>query len=133
MFKIRQKESKILYSIKNCLGFGSVFLSKHNYYTYNVSSKNDLIKLINIFNGNLLLQKTNKRFENFVKEFNKHYNTNIAISDSLHLNKLDKQWLLNNSWLSGFTDADERQKSCALFGKSPFDPYYVGIKRRSFH
>jgi hypothetical protein len=28
---------------------------------------------------------------------------------------------------------EERQNSFAIFGKSPFDPYVVGIKRRSFH
>ena len=74
MFKIHQKESKILYDIKNFLGFGSVFLSKDNYYTYNVGAKDDLIFLINLFNGKLVLQKINKRFENFVMNL-----TNIII------------------------------------------------------
>jgi len=93
-------------SLLSFFPFGSVFLSKDGYYTYHVSSKNDLICLINIFNGNLLLQKTNKRFEIFVKEFNKHYNTNIIVYPPLNFKELNKEWLFNNAWLSGFTDAD---------------------------
>jgi hypothetical protein len=106
MFKIRQKESKILYTIQNFFKFGSVFKSQDGYYTYNVGSKNDLLTLIYIFNGKLLLEKKNNDFKNFVYAFNKYHNYNIIIKAPLDINNLEKDWLLSNAWLSGFVDAD---------------------------
>jgi hypothetical protein len=51
---ITQKESEILYHIQTVLGFGSV---KHftGFSRFIVDKQEDIIKLIHIFNGNLVL------------------------------------------------------------------------------
>ena len=60
-FIINQKQQKILYIIKKNLGFGKVSTYK-TYSRYIVADKENIDKLIFIFNGNLVLNKTNTRF-----------------------------------------------------------------------
>ena len=55
-------DCKVLNYIKNTLGFGTVNLAGDGYWTYVVSAKSEILILIHLFNGNLLLQKTNSRF-----------------------------------------------------------------------
>jgi len=96
-FIINQKDIKILYKIKNNLGFGQVFKYTQNkkiYGRYIVEDQKNCERIAHIFNGNLVLLKTNKRFESWIKQLNiKPLNTRGYIC-------------LNNSWLSGFIDAE---------------------------
>jgi LAGLIDADG endonuclease len=71
-FKIRQKCPKVLYYIKNYFGFGMVSADLDGYFTYTVSSKRNILVLLNVFNGKLILEKTNKRFQS---EWLDNYNT----------------------------------------------------------
>ena len=110
VFTINQKDPKILYKIKSFLGFGSVkgpYQNKNNpnkYYRYYVSGVTEHTrKLIEIFNGNLILKKTQKRFENYVAA----YNNLIDPSQRIVLKKPTKTKIsLKNGWLSGFIDAE---------------------------
>ena len=103
-FKITQSsiDAQVLFFIKKQLGFGSVSvqdkISKTHH--YRVRDKNNLYKLIQIFNGFLCTSKKKKQFQLWLIHYNLRYNTNISFINNSFLPEL------NNSWLSGFTDAE---------------------------
>lgn len=103
-FKITQSsnDAQILFYIKKQLGIGSVSKQdkKSNTHHYRIRDKEGLYKIINIFNGKLYLNKTQNKFDKFVKTYNELYNTKIEV-----LNNKNEP-TLNNAWLSGFTDAE---------------------------
>ncbi|CAN3371381.1 putative intron-encoded DNA endonuclease; homing endonuclease; LAGLIDADG domain (mitochondrion) [Diutina catenulata] len=103
-FKITQStnDEQVLYFIKKQLGFGSVRIQDKNNKTscYRVRDKDNLLKIINIFNGNIYLPRYQNRFKLFIERYNEYYNTNIEYKESLF------KPTLNDGWLSGFTDAE---------------------------
>lgn len=106
-FKITQSSSdaQVLFYIKKQLGFGSVSIQdkQNNTHHYRVRDKENLIKLINIFNGNLLTEKKNIQFKNWLECFNVRYKTEIEFIPNVNKNFFD---IYNNGWLSGFTDSE---------------------------
>jgi len=99
-FIIVQKEASILFKIKTALGFGSV--TKHGaYWRFIIADKRNCERLIYLFNGNLLLDKTNARFFSWVSTFN--FTAKIPCTVK---NKLTLTNHLNTSWLTGFIDAE---------------------------
>lgn len=63
LFTITQKDPKVLYYIRDNLGFGVVYLCADSYYRFIVSNKVYLNYLINLFNfTGFRLKKVNKRF-----------------------------------------------------------------------
>jgi hypothetical protein len=102
MFVITQhsEDSQVLFNIKKQLGFGNVYKQNNNCHRYIVQDKVNLIRLIHLFNGNLMFIKKQKQFEKFVIGFNTYYNMNIIILSC----KLKPS--LNDAWLSGLIDAE---------------------------
>ena len=98
-FVITQKESKILYEIQKVLGFGKVREYK-DCTRYIVTDPNDILLLFFIFNGNLVLNHRLNQLCDWLKLINKNKNLNL----SLNYNLIKPS--LNDSWLSGFTDAE---------------------------
>lgn len=119
-FIINQKEEKILYFIRTNLGFGKV--SKYeNHSRFIVADKTNIDKLIFIFNGNLVLNKTNLRFTTWLNARN--------IYSEEKLEYLNKNKLLNlndNAWLSGFIDAE----GCFNVSKIIDSRYILGYRVR---
>jgi hypothetical protein len=80
-FKLTQSttDSQILFYVKKTLGFGSVSLQSKssNTHQYRVRDKNNLITIINIFNGNLITKAKIAQFKLFLEAFNNKYETNI--------------------------------------------------------
>lgn len=100
-FRIRQKDPKILYLIFNWLGFGNVSADSDGYYTLAASSKRDILALIHLFNGKLVLTRSNERFvSEWLQNYNLWFNTNVVYRGP------DTFVGFNNAWLCGFTDAD---------------------------
>lgn len=100
-FKIRQADYKILYKIKHYFNFGSISHDSDSYFTYTVSKKADILTLIHVFNGQLVLNKTNDRFINqWLNNYNHWHNTNILYKG------MKKFEGFNSAWLCGITDAD---------------------------
>ena len=99
-FIINQKEEKVLYYIRANLGFGKV--SKYSSYSrYIVADRGCIDRLISIFNGNLVLNKTNARFVLWLQARNQYSTEEICYRG---INKLVT--FHKNGWLSGFTDAE---------------------------
>ena len=66
---------------------------------YIIGDKNGIILFINLIHGKLRTPK-NKRFNDLIKFINAKYDTNISGSI------LDNSSFTNNSWFTGFTEAD---------------------------
>lgn len=118
-FVINQKEGQILFKLRTTLGFGKVHKyvkkKKENikepvYYRYIVSDIEGIKRLISIFNGKLVLKKTQEKFKFWLETFNCRHsivktNSQVAFkktSKDTYLNTITKE----NAWLSGFIDAE---------------------------
>lgn len=103
-FKVTQSsvDAQILFYIKKQLKFGSVSKQSKasNTHHFRVRNQKDILKLIHIFNGNLLTEKKKIQFRFWLIAFNKKYDKNIRYTP----NNSDVN--LNNAWLSGFSDAE---------------------------
>ena len=103
-FRITQSsnDAQILFMIKKMLGFGVVRVqdSINKTHCFRVRDKNNLLKLIFIFNGNIFLDSRKEQFRLWLNAFNFKYKENV-----LCLNNEFKPGL-NDAWLSGFTDAE---------------------------
>jgi hypothetical protein len=103
-FKITQSsnDAQILFYIKKELGFGSVSVQdkKNKTHHYRVRNKEGILKLIEIFNGNLCTERKNNQFKLWLEAFNKAYKTNIVLIENKNYPSLE------DSWLNGFTDAE---------------------------
>lgn len=103
-FRITQSspDAQILFMIKKKLGFGVVRVqdSIRNTHCYIVRDKNNLVKLISIFNGNIFLDTRKEQFKLWLNAFNLKYKENIPHIDSSFKPSL------NDAWISGFTDAE---------------------------
>jgi hypothetical protein len=101
VFKVTQSsvDAQVLFYIKKELGFGSVTVqSKLNQtHQYRVRDIDNLLKIIKIFNGNLITKNKKLQFKSWLEAFNLKYKTNI-----IHIESNGKVNLCN-AWLSGFT------------------------------
>lgn len=116
-FVITQNESKILYQIKEKLGFGSVIYDKlAKSYRFKVLDLPSIIKLTYLFNGNLFLIHRINQLEKWIEILNsklitiEHKNTKVNI-------------YLQDSWLSGFSDSE----SCFNVHIFKNDKYTLGV------
>jgi len=114
-FKVTQSsvDAQILFYIKKELGFGSVSVQDkiNKTHHYRVRDKKNILKLIEIFNGNILTKHKNNQFKLWVEGFNLIYNMDIKYMEPTHKVSLD------NGWLSGFTDAEGCFTSSVLTSK----------------
>nr|QCW06897.1 hypothetical protein [Drechslerella brochopaga] len=99
-FVITQKELKILFEIKNTLKFGSV-VEFEGFSRYIVQGKEEILLLYHIFNGNLHLLHRIDQLSVWGDWLNKKY-----INNSLNLITEPVKLSLDNSWFSGFIDAE---------------------------
>lgn len=103
-FKVTQSsiDAQILFYIKKELGFGSVSVQdkKNKTHHFRVRDQKGILKLIHIFNGNLLTERKNNQFKLWLEAFNKAYNTDIKLIQN------SNSPTLNNAWLSGFSDSE---------------------------
>ena len=115
-FKVTQSslDADILFYIKKQLGYGSVSRQDKVKKTHHfrVIDKKSILKLIEIFNGNIVTSYKLSQFKLWVQGFNKKYKTNILCLQANHKLNLD------NAWLSGFTDAKGCFTSSVLTSKT---------------
>ena len=101
-FIINQKEVEILSYICKNLGFGKVSIY-NGYGRYIVADRKNIDRLIVLFNGNLLLKKTNLRFQVWLHVRDLYSVEKIAYKAKTDLKDIDFNL---SSWLSGFIDAE---------------------------
>ena len=103
-FKITQSsiDAQILFYIKKELGFGSVLVQdkKNKTHHFRVRDQKGILKLIEIFNGNLYTERKINQFKLWLEAFNKAYKIDICFISKVNHPTLE------NAWLSGFTDAE---------------------------
>lgn len=107
-FFLIQADPKVLYLIKDKLGFGNVQFhdSKKNYYRFSISDQKEIDLLIRIFNGNLQLKKTEKRFLQWFEIYNQYTKVKDKV-DFKGNNSIPGRFIsLENPWLTGFIDAE---------------------------
>nr|YP_025838.1 intronic ORF at intron 4 of cox1 [Moniliophthora perniciosa]AAQ74282.1 intronic ORF at intron 4 of cox1 [Moniliophthora perniciosa] len=100
-FIITQNESRILYHIKETLGFGIVKYDEGvKSFRFIVSDLPSLTILAHLFNGNLFLKHR-------IEQLNKWINFLQYKSIPINLSSIEPVKIsLNDGWLSGFTDAE---------------------------
>ncbi len=104
-FEIIQKieNIKLLKYIRTKLGFGRVTTFEKNGFSYCrffTSQRENIIRLIFLFNGNLILDKRRSQYLKWLEELNIFWELGISAKP------FDLQISLLNGWLSGFSDAD---------------------------
>nr|AYQ95215.1 hypothetical protein [Trochiscia hystrix] len=103
-FEVTQNDPKILYKIRQTLGFGIVYtIKKKNekmYYRYFTSKREHVLRLIQLLNGNLVLKKRQLQFEKLISEVNDIWECDIQ------LQPWTAQPSLLNAWISGFVEGD---------------------------
>lgn len=105
IFVLNQADLAVLQKIRTELGFGRVEVFKQEgrlYGRYLVTKKDGIERLIHLFNGNIHLVKVHKRFENWVKRYNRSAKTQFMVKPCRFISSLT----LNSSWVSGFFDAE---------------------------
>ena len=117
-FIITQKEVQVLHMIRSTLGFGRV-TAHGDEFRYIVADLEYIDKILHIFNGNILISKVNRRFEDWVYARNTIHSRKLSPKSSkppiqllerfhtrLHTQDLIRPPFFQTGWLSGFTDAD---------------------------
>lgn len=98
-----QDDIQILYKIRTTLGFGKIQIKDEPHRrvgVFYVTGKENFTRLIHLFNGNLCSEYKVKEFEKWVNTYNTCYDQKIFSKQSLNT------FTLNDSWLSGFIDAE---------------------------
>ena len=101
VFVLTQKESKILYEIKEILNFGYV-KEFEGFSRFIVRDQSSILLLFHLFNGNLHLKSKLDQLVKWSELWNSKNNNKENLSVITELIKLS----FNNSWFSGFTDAE---------------------------
>lgn len=99
-FVLTQKEGDILYHIQSIFNFGTVKYYPNGFYRFIVTDTSNILKLIKIFNGNLVLPYRILQLSLWIQILK---TKNIKVDDLI---ETPKSISLLDSWLSGFTDAE---------------------------
>lgn len=100
---IKKKDIKVLTFIRSQLKVGAI-KQYDGVYRWVITSKDDLFKVIQYLNGQLLMDKTNSHLKDFIISYNKFYS--ISPGDPYFLEwKGVGTWDPNNSWFAGLLDA----------------------------
>jgi len=110
IFIINQADPKVLYKIKSFFKFGTVkgpYLNKNGsqYYRYRVADLKNTKTLIEVFNGKLILNKTKTKFRDYANFYNSRPTVQATFQE-VSLQENSKLPTFNDSWLSGFIDAE---------------------------
>lgn len=157
-FQITQKHPQVLYRIKKELGFGTIVSitdrkTCRSYYRFSVYKLEHVRHLILLFNGNLVIEKVQIRFAQWVKTYNdlcdqrdklisenltktvrepciglqeSHYLAQQSSLTKVLLNLFTPQIDLDSAWLAGFTDAEG-----GFYGSlSPSKRHLTGFRER---
>ena len=103
-FTVNQKCPQVLYRVKTLLGFGRVKKYGEGF-RYIVADDKHTGKLIQIFSGNLKLERTKQEFEKYISTYNSRVS---STSPATCCDKEASPVSLRDGWLSGMIDAKGR-------------------------
>lgn len=109
LFCINQKDAQLMFKIKKKLGFGVVtsFVQKDiTYHRYAVYDNENIIRLIHLFNGNLLCKKVSERFKLWLHAYNTKQGLVCINPNFILFKQVQPTFCFHSAWLSGFTDAE---------------------------
>lgn len=92
--------------IKETLGFGKVISQSKSTSRYVTQNKKEIEILLHLFNGNIVLPSKKVKFQDYVKGFNIWANKGIILLNPIELKNNSILPSLEDSWLSGFIDAE---------------------------
>jgi len=100
---------QLAYYIKKRIGYGNVtnYTHTNKAIRYGVWNKEGIIKILNLTNGKFFTKYKNEQIHNYIEYQKISFNILPSLYE-LYPNQTYewKNWILNNYWLSGFTDAD---------------------------
>ena len=92
-----KKMQNYYFELKKKLGFGSVYpTSEADIWRYSVTGQANCLRLYYLFNGNLFLEKTRERFNQW----------SMRLNPKTGLKQRPLLLTLTSGWLSGFIDAE---------------------------
>ncbi len=115
---------QVLYKIKEGLGFGKILFRKEterNVASFYVTGKENFLRLISIFNGNICSNYRYNQFKIWVEAYNEIYKENEVFIER----KIKPS--LNNAWLSGFIDAEGSFQGYIKSSKTSKLKYYPNM------
>ena len=102
--ELNKRDESVLYKVKKIFGVGKVYLNEKNHtYMYIVAKKANLLKVIELFNGRLMLSKRQHQFENWVSLFNRCHGTDIKVKA---FEGDYGEVITDTSWLGGLIDGE---------------------------
>ena len=104
--EVTQKDEKLIHKIRSELGFGlitKIIKDDQPHWRYYVHTLKNLGRVISLFNGNLVMVKTQERFKNWLSNFNQRHSTT---STTYLFSQTKPEVSLKNAWLSGFLEGD---------------------------
>nr|ADO14979.1 putative LAGLIDADG protein [Cinachyrella sp. 3473]AEZ35211.1 putative LAGLIDADG protein [Cinachyrella sp. 1B KRC-2012] len=102
--ELNKRDVSVLYKVKKIFGVGKVYLNeKNSTYMYIVTNRANLLRVIELFNGRLMLSKRQNQFKTWVSLFNKCYGTNIKVNS---FEGDCKEVINNTAWLGGLIDGE---------------------------
>lgn len=106
-FIINQKDAKVLYKVRSILGFGKIYDYK-TFFRFSVTDPKGTFNIIQIFNGNLVLNKSLEAFSLYLTIFNNTGKTRLSIEKQqiIILNNDKILPTTKDAWLSGFIEAE---------------------------
>jgi hypothetical protein len=135
IFIINQQDPQILYKIKKLIGYGTItgpYFNKNainSYHRYRVANLKGTEKLIGIFNGNLVLNKTKHRFSEYLDAFNNYYSEiGNDINKQIHFDNKTIRPTLEDAWLSGFIDSEGCFNCVVVKNKITKEPSTVSLR-----
>jgi len=107
---LTQKDSLVLEHIQETLGFGQIHYFE-GYSRLIFKNNSDIYLMILLLNGNLVLEKRKSQLKIMIdvfnnKKFKEQEWLSFRLSDKIPFISLSPIISLNDSWLSGFTDAE---------------------------
>jgi hypothetical protein len=97
---------KILEYINKYLGFGKVIKQGKRTHRFICQDIQSIYLIILLFNGNIMLPSRKNNFKKFLDNFNLKINSGNISYPYVKPRNNNLSLSLNNSWLSGFTDAE---------------------------
>jgi len=124
---------QILYYIKDTLNLGKVIKQGERTSRFIIQDLKSINLILHLFNGNIVLPSRKKDFLKFLNNYNLKVSKNKIKLDPIPLLNSNVLPSLNDSWLSGFTDAEGCFTVSFLSNSNAFRLRYIVSQKGSIN